>query len=74
MQLLLIVPLMRLGEVILRAQPVHVIPKHFSDLLHPGEALKGLAHALLGWVIICLLLAWPVALLLSPLFALLRRR
>lgn len=74
LQLLLIVPFMRFGELILRADSVNVIPKHFSDLFRPGEALKGLGHAVLGWLIICAVLSWPVAYGLTPLFAFLRRK
>ena len=74
LQLLLIVPFMRFGELILRADAVDVIPKHFSDLFHPGEALKGLGHAVLGWLIICAVLSWPVAYGLTPVFAFLRRK
>ena len=73
-EVLLIFPLMRLGEVILRAPPVHVVPKHFRDILHPGEALKGVGHALLAWAIIAALLAWPLAMALTPLFAYLRKK
>lgn len=74
LQLLLIVPFMRFGEFVLRAPPVHVIPKHFSDLTHPGEALKGLGHAVLGWTILSAALFWPISTLLTPFFSYLKRR
>lgn len=74
LQLLLIVPFMRFGELVLRVPPVHVIPKHLSDLTHPGEALKGLGHALVGWLLVSAIIAWPVATLLTPAFAYLKQR
>lgn len=58
----------------LRAPPVHVIPKHFSDMTHPGEALKGLGHAVLGWTIISAAIFWPIATLLTPFFSYLKQR
>jgi len=73
-ELLLIVPFMRFGELVLRVPPVHVIPKHLSDLTHPGEALKGLGHALVGWLLVSAIIAWPVATLLTPAFAYLKQR
>jgi hypothetical protein len=74
LQLLLIVPFMRFGEFVLRVPPVHVIPKHFSDLTHPGEALKGLGHAVVGWIIVSAVIMWPIATLLTPTFAYLKKR
>lgn len=73
-ELLLIVPFMRFGEFVLRVPPVHVIPKHFSDLTHPGEALRGLGHALVGWVLVSAVIMWPIATLLTPAFACLKKR
>lgn len=73
-ELLLIVPFMRFGEFVLRVPPVHVIPKHFSDLTHPGEALKGLGHAVVGWIIVSAVIMWPIATLLTPTFAYLKKR
>lgn len=70
----MIVPFMRFGEFVLQAPRLDVVPQHFSDLFRAGAALKGLGHAVLGWLLLSVLLVWPVATLLTPCFAVLKER
>ena len=74
MQVLLIIPFMRFGEFLLHAPHLHVVPKHFTDLFRPGDALRALGHAVLGWALLSIVLMWPVSTLLTPCFASLKNR
>ncbi|CAL8471804.1 g11346 [Coccomyxa elongata] len=72
----LVLPFMRLGEVLLQAPYLPVTPVSIKDIVfnHPGDALKGLGHAVLGWVVCFPLSTWLTAIVLRPVFAVLQRR
>lgn len=62
---------MRLGEFILQAPKLDAAPTAIKDVIfsNPGAALKGIGHALLGWVLVAPLLVVLLARLLRPVFA-----
>ena len=75
MQLLLIVPFMRFGELMLRAPALDIKPAKLWDLFHdPGEGLKAVGHALLGWVVVIIPAGVLLTLVLTPCFAFLKRK
>ncbi|EIE23806.1 hypothetical protein COCSUDRAFT_63329 [Coccomyxa subellipsoidea C-169] len=67
---------MRLGELLLGAPQLPVSPVSIKDVIfnHPGDALKGLGHALLGWAVCFPLSTWVTALILQPIFGILQKR
>lgn len=66
-----ILPFMRLGELILQAPKLDAAPTAIKDVIFsdPGAALKGIGHALLGWVLAAPFLVVLCARLLRPVFA-----
>ncbi|KAK9814836.1 hypothetical protein WJX72_012379 [[Myrmecia] bisecta] len=72
----LIVPFMRLGEFVLRAERLPLAPVAIKDILfnHPGDALKALGHAICGWLVASPAVMWLLITALTPLFAWLKRR
>ena len=70
-QVACILPFMRLGEILLGAERLPVAPVAIKDILfkHPGDALKGVGHALLGWVVASPFIMLAVFYITRPLFA-----
>ena len=70
-QVACILPFMRLGEFVLHAPKLDAAPTAIKDVLFsdPGAALKGIGHALLGWVLAAPVLVVLFARLLRPVFA-----
>ena len=62
---------MRLGEFILRAPKLDAAPTAIKDVIfsNPGAALKGIGHALFGWMLAAPVLVVLFAQLLRPIFA-----
>lgn len=71
LQVACILPFMRLGEFVLQAPKLDAAPTAIKDVLFsdPGAALKGIGHALLGWVLAAPVLVVLFAKLLRPVFA-----
>lgn len=67
---------MRLGEFVLQAPKLDAAPTAIKDVLFsdPGAALKGIGHALLGWVLAAPVLVVLFAKLLRPVIAWAARR
>ena len=76
MQLLLIVPFMRFGELMLHAQKLDVKPAALFDIIFhdPGQTLLAVGHALLGWVVAVIPAAILLSILLQPVFVEVKRR
>lgn len=66
-----ILPFMRFGEFVIRAPKLDAAPMAIKDIIfsNPGAALKGIGHALVGWVIAAPVIVVVLAKLLKPVFA-----
>lgn len=78
-QLLLIVPFMRLGEFLLRAEKLDVKPAALLDLIKqlihdPGKPALAVAHALFGWIVVIIPGCVLLTLALTPIFAAIKKR
>ena len=64
-------PFMRLGEFVIRAPKLDAAPLAIKDLVfsNPGAALKGIGHALVGWLLAAPIIVVVLAQLLRPVFA-----
>ncbi len=62
---------MRFGEFVIRAPKLDAAPMAIKDIIfsHPGAALKGIGHALVGWLIAAPIIVVVLAQLLKPVFA-----
>lgn len=62
---------MRFGEFVIRAPKLDAAPMAIKDIIfsNPGAALKGIGHALVGWVIAAPVIVVVLAKLLKPVFA-----
>ena len=71
MQVACILPFMRFGEFIIGAPKLDAAPLAIKDIIfsHPGDALKGIAHALIGWIILSPFIVVSLAQILKPVFA-----
>ena len=67
---------MRFGEFVLRAPKLDAAPLAIKDIIfsHPGDALRGIAHALIGWIIATPFIVVLLAQVLKPIFAWAGRR
>ncbi|CAK0783051.1 hypothetical protein CVIRNUC_006246 [Coccomyxa viridis] len=70
----MILPFMRLGEVILREKQLPLSPISLKDIIfnHPGDALRGVAHAILGWAVTLPFIMVGLVVLLRPIISLLQ--
>ena len=75
-QLVMIVPYMRAGEWLCGAPRQDLAPTSIKDLLfnNPGQALVGVGHALLAWILTAPFLAGLLCVMLTPAFNILRKR
>ncbi len=64
-------PFMRLGEFIIRAPKLNAAPVAIKDMIfsNPGAALKGIGHALIGWLLAAPIIVVVLAQILKPLLA-----
>ena len=71
LQVACILPFMRLGEFVLQAPKLDAAPTAIKDVIfsNPGAALKGIGHALFGWMLTAPVLVVLFAQLLRPIFA-----
>jgi hypothetical protein len=53
---------------------VWVIFAHADSCRAAGDALKGVGHAILGWLVAFPFIAWSLALILQPIFTILQKR
>ena len=62
---------MRLGEFVLQAPKLDAAPTAIKDVIfsNPGAALKGIGHALFGWILAAPIVVVLFAQLLKPIFA-----
>ena len=69
-QVACILPFMRFGEFIIGAPKLDAAPLAIKDIIfsHPGAALKGIAHALIGWIILPPFIVVTLAQVLKPIF------
>ena len=66
---------MRFGELMLRAPALDIKPAKLWDLFHdPGEGLRAVGHALLGWAVAIIPAGILLTLALTPTFAFLKRK
>ena len=67
---------MRFGEFVIRAPKLDAAPLAIKDIIfsHPGNALRGIAHALIGWIIATPFIVVLLAQVLKPIFAWAGRR
>lgn len=66
-----ILPFMRLGEFIIRAPKLDAAPVAIKDMIfsNPGAALKGIGHALIGWLLAAPIIIVVLAQILKPILA-----
>lgn len=71
----LILPFMRLGEVILREKHLPLSPVSLKDIIfnHPGDALRGLGHAVLGWAVLLPFIMIGLTVVFKPILTLLQK-
>ena len=64
-------PFMRLGEFIIRAPKLDAAPVAIKDMIfsNPGAALKGIGHALIGWLLAAPIIVVVLAQILKPILA-----
>ena len=76
MQVALLLPFMRCGELLLGAPKLPLTPVSIKDIFwhHQGEVLRALGHAMLGWAVCFPLMALALTLILQPIFGCLQRR
>lgn len=69
-QVACILPFMRFGEFVMGAQRLDAAPVAIKDILfnNPGSALKGIGHALIGWLIASPVITVVLAQTLKPIF------
>lgn len=62
---------MRLGEFIIRAPKLDAAPVAIKDMIFndPGAALKGIGHALIGWLFAAPIIIVVLAQILKPILA-----
>ena len=72
----MIVPYMRVGEWLCGAQRQDLAPTSVKDLIfsNPGQALVGVGHALLAWILTAPFVAGLLGVMLTPAFKLMRQR
>ena len=72
----MIVPYMRVGEWLCGAARQKLAPTSVKDLIfnNPGQALVGVGHALLAWILTAPIVASLLGVVLTPAFKLMRRR
>jgi len=70
-QVACILPFMRLGEFIIRAPKLDAAPVAIKDMIfsNPGAALKGIGHALIGWLLAAPIIVVVLAQILKPILA-----
>ena len=70
-QVACILPFMRLGELIIRAPKLDAAPVAIKDMIFsdPGAALKGIGHALIGWLLAAPIIIVVLAQILKPILA-----
>lgn len=64
-------PFMRFGEFIIRAPKLDAAPVAIKDMMfsNPGAALKGIGHALIGWLLAAPIIVVVLAQILKPILA-----
>ena len=69
-QVACILPFMRFGEFVMGAPKLDAAPLAIKDILfnNPGSALKGIGHALVGWLIASPVITVVLAQTLKPAF------
>ena len=70
-QVACILPFMRLGELIIRAPKLDAAPVAIKDMIfsNPGAALKGIGHAMIGWLLAAPIIIVVLAQILKPILA-----
>lgn len=72
----MVVPYMRLGEWMCGAPKQDLAPTSIMDLIfkNPGQALVGVGHAMLAWILTGPFVTALISVVLTPAFAQLQKR